>query len=101
MDNKKILITLNLPLSLEETMLDFLLNFEIEHGFSGFPVSRYHYKNETLSIAEQVVGKQQKICFQIIMVEQKLATLLKRLKSDFSGANIDYCVLPVIDNGFI
>lgn len=101
MANKQFLITLNLPPNLEETMLDFLLTFETEHGFSSFPVSRHHYKNTALSIAEQVVGKQQKICFQMTMAEQELATLLKRLKSDFSGADIDYCVLPVIDNGFI
>jgi hypothetical protein len=101
MNNEEFLITLNVPPSLEEPIVDCLLTFEAEHGFSSLPVSAHDYKNEGLSVAEQVSGRQQKIRFQMYVAKQDLAALINRLKTDFSGSGIHYWVLPIIEKGTI
>jgi len=101
MNSKEYLVTLNVPLSLEEAIVDSLLMLESEHGFSSFAVSSHDHKNEGLSLAEQVTGRQKKIRFQMYVPEQGLAALLAQLRAEFSGSGIKYWVLPVIENGVI
>jgi hypothetical protein len=95
------LITLNIPPSLEEMMVDNLLMLETEHGFSSFPINAHHHDNKGLSLAEQVTGRQRRTRFQLYVPAQELSALLKQLHREFSGSGIQYWVLPVIDSGII
>ncbi|WP_340123463.1 DUF3240 family protein [Methylobacter svalbardensis] len=101
MNSKEYLVTLNVPVSLEEAVVDCLLMAESEHGFSSFPVNSHDHKNEGLSLAEQVTGRQKKVRFQMYVPQQGLAQLLAQLRAEFSGSGIQYWVLPVIENGVI
>lgn len=101
MNCKEYLVTLNIPPSLEEMMVDSLLLLETEHGFSSFPVSAHHHENLGLSLTEQVTGRQKRIRFQMYVPVQKLPELLEQLRQEFSGSGIQYWVLPVIENGVI
>ncbi|MGZ4969401.1 MAG: DUF3240 family protein [Methylobacter sp.] len=101
MNVKEYLVTLNVPSALEEAIVDCLLTLESEHGFSSFPVSSHDHKNEGLSLAEQVTGRQKKIRFQMYVPEHGLAVLLEQLRNEFSGSGIKYWVLPVVENGVI
>jgi hypothetical protein len=100
-NSKEYLVTLNVPTSLEEAIVDCLLTFESEHGFSSFPVYAHDHRNEGLSLAEQVSGRQKRLRFQMYVEEAVLSALLEQLRQDFSGAGIRYWVLPVVDNGII
>ncbi|MGR8935481.1 MAG: DUF3240 family protein [Gammaproteobacteria bacterium] len=101
MNRKEYLVTLNVPPSLEEAMVDSLLTFEYENGFSSFPVNAHDHRNEGLSLMEQVSGRQRKIRFQLYVAEHDLAAFLVKLKNDFPGSGIHYWVLPVIDSGYL
>jgi hypothetical protein len=101
MNIQEYLVTLNVPPSLEESIVDCLLTLESEHGFSSFPVNSHDHRNEGLSLTEQVTGRQKKIRFQMYVPEQGLAALLAQLRAEFSGSGIKYWVLPVIENGVI
>ena len=101
MSSKEFLVTLNVPTSLEESIVDCLLTFESEHGFSSFPVYSHDHRNEGLSLAEQVSGRQKRLRFQMYVEEKVLEALLARLREEFSGAGIRYWVMPVVDNGLI
>lgn len=101
MDNEEFLITLNVPPSLEDSIVDCLLTFEAELGFSSFQVSAHDHKHEGLSVAEQVTGRQQKTRFQMYVARQDLSALIDRIKTDFSGSGIHYWVMPVISKGII
>lgn len=101
MDKQEFLMTINVPPSLEESIVDCLLTFEAEHGFSSLPVNAHDHKNEGLSVAEQVTGRQRKIRFQMYLEQKDLTSLVERLKADFSGSGINYWVQPVIDKGII
>jgi len=95
------LITLNVPPSLEEAVVDCLLTFESEQGFSSLPVYAHNHKNERLSLAEQVSGRQKKIRFQMYVDKNDKSALFNKLKTDFAGADIHYWVMPVIEKGSI
>ncbi len=99
--NKDRLVIINAPSSLEEMLVDCLLTLESEHGFSSFPVNAHHHENKGLSLAEQVSGRQKQICFQIHIDEDGSKFLLKRLQEDFSGAGIQYWVLPMLGSSEI
>jgi hypothetical protein len=101
MSNKEYLVTLNIPPSLEEMMVDSLLMLEAEHGFCSFPVNAHHHVNKGLSLAEQVTGRQERIRFQMYVPEQELSAFLEQLRQEFSGSGIQYWVLPVVENGVI
>ena len=95
--NKDRLVIINAPSSLEETLVDCLLTLESEHGFTSFPVNVHHHENQGLSLAEQVTGRQKQICFQIHVDENGVNFLLKRLQEEFTGARIQYWVLPILE----
>jgi hypothetical protein len=97
--NKAYLVTLNVPPALEGTVVDNLLTMEFELGFSGFTVFAHHHENKGLSIAEQVTGRQKKICFQMYVNDTDLAKLLVQLREEFTGSGIQYWVSPVLENG--
>jgi hypothetical protein len=101
MNGTEYLVTLNIPPSLEEMMVDSLLLLESEHGFSSFPVNAHHHFNKGLSLSEQVTGRQKRIRFQLYVSVEKLPVLVEQLRQDFAGSGIQYWVLPVIENGII
>lgn len=101
MTSTEYLVTLNIPPSLEELIVDSLLLLEAEHGFSSFHVYAHHHNNLGLSLAEQVTGRQKRVRFQMYVPQEELPALLAQLRKDFSGSGIQYWVLPVIENGVI
>lgn len=101
MTSNEYLVTLNVPPSLEEAVVDSLLLLETEHGFSSFPVNAHHHVNKGLSLSEQVTGRQKRIRFQLYVSVEKLPDLIVKLREDFAGSGIQYWVLPVVENGVI
>lgn len=101
MSNVEYLVTINVPISLEEAMVDCLLAFENAQGFSSYPVYAHDNLHETLSLAEQVSGRQKKIGFQLYIEHSALSKLLEHLKAEFSGAGLRYWVMPIIEQGEI
>ena len=101
MTSNEFLVTLNVPPSLEEAVVDSLLLLETEHGFSSFPVNAHHHVNKGLSLSEQVTGRQKRIRFQLYVSVEKLPDLVVKLREDFAVSGIQYWVLPVVENGVI
>lgn len=97
--NKEYLVTLSVPPALEGMIVDSLLMMEFERGFSGFTVYAHHHENKGLSLAEQVTGRQKRICFQMYVNGTNLALLLANLRENFSGTNIQYWITPVLESG--
>ena len=95
------LITLHVPPSLEEAVVDCLLGFENPQGFASFRIDAHHHRAEGLSLAEQVSGRQARICFEINLQKAGIEPVLTQLKTDFSGAGIRFWVTPILDQGLI
>jgi len=98
MTHELVLVTINVSTSLEEAMVDCLLTFESAQGFSSFPVNAHDHRNQGLSIAEQVSGRQRKMRFQMFIDKQNLPALLEKLEGDFSGTGLHYWVMPVLEH---
>ncbi len=101
MNTEEYLVTINVPPLLEEAVVDCLLAIESADGFSSLPVSAHGSDHQTLSLAEQVAGRQKQVRFQMYLPENQLEVLIERLKQEFSGAGIHYWVMPVLQSGSI
>jgi hypothetical protein len=95
------LLTINIPPSLEEALVDCLLTLENAHSFTSLPISAHEHDAHGLSTAEQVLGRQKKLCFQLYVEKTRLAALLSHLKADFSGSGLEYWITPVTEHGKI
>jgi len=83
MNSKEYLVTLNVPLSIEEEIVDCLLMLESEHGFSSFPVNSHDHRNEGLSLAEQVTGRQKKNPFSNVCAGAGIGPIIGSTESGF------------------
>lgn len=95
------LLTLIAPPSLEETLVDWLLQVESQFGFSSFCIAGHSSRHEGLSLAEQVSGREKQVRFEMYLPEPELATLLEQLRHQFSGVGLHYWVTPLKDCGHI
>lgn len=101
MQHDEYLVTINVPPSLEEHVVDCLLTFEYQEGFSTFSVNAHDHKNYGLSLAEQVSGRQEKIRFNIHVPVSQLDAFINKLKKELGGTGIQYWVSPIIAEGVI
>jgi uncharacterized protein DUF3240 len=101
MTHETYLITINVSPALEEAMVDCLLTFETAQGFSSFPVNAHDHRNQGLSIAEQVTGRQRKMRFQMYIDKDHVSALLSKIKADFKGTGLHYWMVPVLEHGEI
>ncbi|HYE37289.1 DUF3240 family protein [Methylocaldum sp.] len=93
------LLTLIAPPSLEEPLVDWLLQYEHPSGFSSFPINGHSSRPESLTLVEQVTGRKRQIQFEVRLAGPDLNELLDRLKKDFAESAMRYWVSPVVDGG--
>jgi len=92
------LLRLNIPPSLEEDMVDFLLGYGDIKGFQTLPV-RGHGQVGAMTIAEQVAGRRHRIQFEIVLDSEGLEALLDTLKESFPVRDAIYWVSPIVQSG--
>ena len=95
------LITLTVSPAIEETIVDWLLQFEAQAGFTSFPVNGHSSREEGLTLAEQVAGRQKQLRFQMHVPATELPHFISQLKQDFQGVGLHYWVSPVLEAGHI
>ncbi|MGD8357016.1 MAG: DUF3240 family protein [Lysobacterales bacterium] len=92
------MLRLNIPPSLEEDVVDFLLGSGEIKGFQTVPV-RGHGQVGAMSIAEQVAGRRHRIQFEIVLEEEELESLLEELGNAFPVRDAIYWVSPIVRSG--
>jgi hypothetical protein len=92
------LLRLNIPPTLEEDIVDFLLAADEIGGFQSSEVNG-HGQVGAMSIAEQVAGRRRRVQFEIILEEERTDALLGRLREAFPLRDVIYWVLPVRQSG--
>ena len=92
------LLILIVPPSLEEMLVDVLLQESTVSGFTSSKVSGHGStrENSTLSIVEQVTGRQQRVQFMMHASIDDLKNLVIHLKSKFRSTDIHYILIPVL-----
>lgn len=99
MDCDQVLVALNVPPSLEESVVDWLLSREESTGFTSFPVFGHSTQHDDLSPAEQVSGRQRRQQFQIQMRQDAIDSFLRDARSEFGSTGAHFWVLPLFAGG--
>lgn len=95
------LLTIVIPLSIEESLVDWLLERKELSGFSSMRIDGHGSRHAELSLAEQVLGRQRKVMFQVHTECEGIEDLLVGLREDFTGAGLHYWVMPLVSTGRI
>lgn len=85
--------------ALEESLVDWLLEREQLSGFSSLHINGHGSHQHSLSLAEQVTGRQRKVMFLIHLPGEAVAGLLEQLRRDFHGTGLHYWVTPLLEAG--
>ena len=97
----KVLVVLNVPPTLEDALVDWLLTREESTGFTSFPVAGHSKRHDKLSISEQVTGKQERQQFQVVLSADGVDEFLGEARQAFGAVGIRYWVLPLVADGRI
>lgn len=96
---QSVLVVLNVPPSLEETVVDWLLAREDSTGFTSFPVFGHSTSHDGLSLAEQVTGRQRRQQFQVLLAEHTVDAFLEDARRSLGAAGIRYWAIPLMATG--
>ena len=102
--NSCLLVIIAAP-SMEEVLVDWLLAYPngaeeaILPGFTALRVDGHSVASQHLSLAEQVMGRQRRLMFQIQLAEPVARDVVGVLKHDFPGADLHYWIMPLIEAG--
>lgn len=96
-----VLLVLSVRPALEEAVVDWLLAWRGDTGFSRVLVDEHSAEHRHLSAAEQVRGRQRRLQFQIRMPADGLERMLDAARQEFGNADVHYWVLPLLDGGHL
>ena len=88
------------PASVEERLLDVLLDAVGDSSFTSVPVFSHGRAHQGLSPADQVMGRSASVQMQIVLSEQGLDDLLQRLRDEFRGAGLRWWASPLATQGW-
>ncbi len=100
-DFTDVLLVLSVRPALEEPVVDWLLAWRGDHGFSRVAVEEHSARHEELSAAEQVRGRQSRLQFQVRIPAAQLDDLIGSARREFGGADVGYWVLPLLRSGHL
>ena len=92
-------VTLNVPPSQEEAVVDWLLARRGDSGFTSQSVFGHSADHASLSPAEQVSGRQRRLQFLVQMSSESVNDFLREARDRFGSTNSHYSVLPMIAGG--
>jgi hypothetical protein len=85
--------------TLEESLIDWLLDFDARCGFTSFPVHGHSGRPDGLTLPEQVSGRKQNVRFEICLPQPEVDRLIDALCRDFANTGVVYWVAPVARSG--
>lgn len=97
-DQEQALLTLIVPPSLRHQIIDHLLQFE-EQGFLSLSVAGHSTNHESLNVAEQIAGREQRLMLQTHGKPDQLQAVLASLLAEFSDAAIHFWIAPLLQAG--
>jgi len=97
--SQNVLVVITSPPSLEGQIVDWLLSQDSGTGFSSVPVHGHSTRHDHLSVAEQVIGRQRRVQFQVQIDGDRAESFIEELRAEFKGADMHYWVMPVLAAG--
>jgi hypothetical protein len=94
------LVLLGAP-SLEEKLLDVLLDAVGDEVFTSIPTFSHGTSHGRLSSVEQVMGRSAAVQVQILVTETEMTDLVQRLREEFRGTGLRYWASALAAEGEI
>lgn len=95
------LLALIVTPSIENAVVDWLLEQNDITGFTSMPTNGHGVSSHSMTTAEQVVGRQKQIMFQMHLPEPVAREILLLAQQSFSGSGMHYWLSPVMASGHI
>ncbi|MHB1123179.1 MAG: DUF3240 family protein [Ramlibacter sp.] len=99
--NRKLCLTLLAAPSVEEKLLDVLLDAVGEEVFTSVPTFSHGTSHGRFSNVEQVLGRSAAVQVQILVSEEEMNDLLRRLSEEFRGTGLRYWASALAAEGEI
>jgi hypothetical protein len=93
------LLQLIIDPALEDALTDWLLDLEDIQGFSSVAASGHGASPHSMTLAEQVSGRQRRTLFMLNLPRERAAWLLERFHAAFPDSGAHFWILPVLDSG--
>jgi len=98
--DEHVAITLNVAPAFEERVVDWLLARD-SAGFTSYVAFGHGARQDELSLAEQVQGRQRRIEFRIELPSGALEAFVSALTTSFAATDLYYYVSPVLQSGHL
>jgi hypothetical protein len=85
----------------EDAVAEWLLDDETIPGFSSSPIAGHGSSESSMTLAEQVAGRRQRVMFLTHLEQSVAERVLERLREDLPGADIHYWMVPVLVAGHL
>lgn len=95
------LLTIFASPALEETLVDWLLEYEGVEGFSTVSCHGHGGRPTAMSMVEQVTGRQRRMQFLVQTDEATAQRMLAQMRERFAGAGLHYLITPLLGGGQI
>ncbi len=93
------LLILDVPIMLETAIVDWLLDQQLDHVFTHYPVEVCGHDQTGMTALEKVNGRKQEIRFEALIHQELINTHIQQLENTFQGAAVRYRVVDVLQNG--
>ena len=87
------------PPSVEDTVVDWLLEHDEIQGFSSAEAYGHGVRPSGMSLLEQVAGRQRRVQFMIHTSNEIAQHLVGDLREKFTGAGLHFFIVPVMEAG--
>jgi hypothetical protein len=95
------LLVLIVTPTIENAMVDWLLDREDVSGFTSMPINGHGASVHSLTAAEQVAGRQRQIMFQLHLSKATADALVDALRRAFGGSGMHYWLTPLLASGHL
>jgi len=85
--------------SIENAVVDWLLDRDDIPGFTSAPISGHGASALSMTAAEQVAGRQRQVMFQMHLPEAVARTVIDDAQGFFRGSGLHYWLTPVLTAG--
>lgn len=87
------------PPSVEETIVDWLLEHDSIEGFSSAEAYGHGVRHTGMSLQEQVTGRQRRVQFTIKTETAFANHLIEDMRKQFTGVGLRYFIVPLMGEG--
>jgi len=87
--------------SLENAMVDWLLERDDVPGFTSIPVYGHGASADSMTAAEQVAGRQRRVMFQLHLGQDAATAVIEALHAAFGGSGMHYWLASLQASGHL